>query len=229
MQAESAGTLTFTLTDRAQNSPGRKVQRDKVQSTNDEVAFGVLLRSGVRADRTGLLYGEAFTGAYELNADLVKMFGEGTAMTVYTLSQGEPRAFNALPMSTIRHAVPVGYRNAPKGELTFAFDAERYGTDGLQAVMLVDNETGKVTDLLEEDYTFTNRETGSDSRFVLYGVPAPKSSEIATGLTPTFGGDGREVANGIYDLLGRRVHGAILPPGVYIVVENGISRKEVIQ
>lgn len=229
VQAESAGTLTFTLTDRAQNSPGRKVQRDKVQSTNDEVAFGVLLRSGVRADRTGLLYGEAFTGAYELNADLVKMFGEGTAMTVYTLSQGEPRAFNALPMSTIRHAVPVGYRNAPKGELTFAFDAERYGTDGLQAVMLVDNETGKVTDLLEEDYTFTNRETGSDSRFVLYGVPAPKSSEIATGLTPTFGGDGREVANGIYDLLGRRVHGAILPPGVYIVVENGISRKEVIQ
>lgn len=229
VQAQTAGTLTFTLTGRVQNSPGRKVQRDKVQSTNDEVVLGVLLRSGDRADRTGMLYGEAFTGAYELNADLVKMFGEGTAMTVYTLSQGEPRAFNALPMSTIRHAVPVGYRNAPKGELTFAFDAERYGTDGLQAVMLVDNETGKVTDLLEEDYTFTNRETGSDSRFVLYGVPAPKSSEIATGLTPTFGGDGREVANGIYDLLGRRVHGAILPPGVYIVVENGISRKEVIQ
>ena len=222
VQAESAGTLTFTLIGRAQNAPRR--MSDVQSQMSDVLAFGVVLRSGVRADRTGLLYGEYFTDAYELNADLVKMFGSGDAMTVYTLSEGEPRAFNAVALSQIHNAIPVGYRNAPSGEMTFSFDRERYGMEGLLAVMLLDNETGKVTDLLEEDYTFTNRVSASDSRFALYGVLAP---QVATDLNDPMVND--PMVNGIYDLLGRRVTGAILPPGVYIVVENGISRKEVIQ
>ncbi len=235
VQAHTAGTLTFTLSGRAQNAPRR--MSDVQSRMSDEIAFGVVLRSALGEDRTGLLYGEAFTGAYELNADLVKMFGSGDAMTVYTLSEGEPRAFNAVALSQIHNAIPVGYRNAPSGEMTFSFDRQRYGMEGLLAVMLLDNETGKVTDLLEEAYTFTNRVSASDSRFALYGVLAP---QVATDLNDQMVNDpygeadrmnevNKEMVNGIYDLLGRRVHGAILPPGVYIVVENGISRKEVIQ
>jgi hypothetical protein len=38
-----------------------------------------------------------------------------------------------------------------------------------------------------------------------------------------------QMVNGVYDLLGRKVTLENLPQGVYIIIENGQSRKEVIR
>ena len=224
VQAESAGTLTFTLSDRRQNAP-RKMSNVQSQMSN-EIAFGIVLHSAERTDHTGLLYGEGFTDGYELNADLVKMSGSTPVLELYSLADTERRAFNALAMADIRTTVPLGYANAPMGQMTVAFDTEWYDPERLQAVMLTDYETGRVVNLLEEDYTFTNHASSSDSRFALHAVLAP---QITTDLNGQMVNDPMVNEDGVFDLLGRRVTKDILPQGVYIIVGNGVSRKEVVR
>lgn len=224
VQAESAGTLTFTLSDRRQNAP-RKMSNVQSQMSN-EIAFGIVLRSAERTDHTGLLYGEGFTDGYELNADLVKMSGSTPVLELYSLADTERRAFNALAMADIRTTVPLGYANAPMGQMTIAFDTGWYDPAGLQAVMLTDYETGRVVNLLEEDYTFTNHAPSSDNRFALHAVLAP---QVATGLNDPMVNDRMVNEDGVFDLLGRRVTTDMLPQGVYIIVGNGVSRKEVVR
>lgn len=223
IQAATSGDLVFTLSGRRQNAPRRYAADEQ---TAEEIEVGIVLRSTQHEDNAGLLYGEAFTDDYELNADLVKMFGDEQGMTVYTLAGNEERAFNALAMSCIGCAVPVGFRNATDGELTFAFDSERYEVDKLDAVMLTDYETGRITNLLEENYHFTTNVSQNDQRFVLSVIRVP---QVVTDIVSPAASDGQS-GRRVYDILGRLVGDTSdLPSGVYIIVENGESRKEVIR
>lgn len=220
IQAAATGDLIFTLSQRAQNAPRR------VQSTDmpQEVAFGVVLSSANQKDYTGLLYGETFTPEYEMNADLVKLYGSTPVFSLYSLADTEERAFNALALDAIKQPVPLGFKNAQTGEWVFAFDDTHYDASMLEAVMLTDYETGRVVNLLEQDYHFTNYRAADNTRFVLHAVLAPR---ISTGV------DNRTVnslqPDGVYDLLGRRVSPDMLQQGVYVIIENGQSRKEVVR
>ena len=223
LQAASTGTLVFSLDQRAQNAPIRRMTRAE-NGEPREIAFGVVLTATDKSDRTGLLYGEDFTDEYEMNADLVKMSGSTPVLELYSLASAERRAFNALSLSDMYRPVPLGFRNASIGEMTFRFDSEHYDASPLDAVMLTDYETGRTVNLLEEDYRFTTSVSSSDVRFVLHAVLAP---EVATGLNGQIVNE--PMVNGIYDLLGRKVDKSMLPQGVYIIVENGEARKEVIR
>lgn len=223
LQAASTGTLVFSLSQRAQNAPIRRMTRAESGELR-EIAFGVVLSTSSASDRTGLLYGEDFTDEYEMNADLVKMSGSTPVLELYSLASAERRAFNALSLSDMYRPVPLGFRNASIGEMTFRFDSDRYDASPLDAVMLTDYEAGRMVNLLEEDYRFTTSVSSSDVRFVLHAVLAP---EVATGLNGQMVND--PMANGVYDLLGRKVDKSMLPQGVYIIVENGEARKEVIR
>ena len=226
IQSASTGDLVFTLSQRAQNAPRRRASRAESEELR-ELAFGIVLKAADKSDRTGLLYGEDFTEAYEMNADLVKMSGSTPVLELYSLAGDEKRAFNALALTAIRTLVPLGYDNAPMGQMTIAFDYDHYDASALEAVMLTDYETGRVVNLLESDYIFTNYTTRSDNRFAINAVLLPKTPEVATGLNDQMVND--QMVNGIYDLLGRRVSLDMLQQGVYIIIENGQSRKEVIQ
>ena len=231
IQSATSGALVFTLSQRAQNAPRRNVQRDNVQGTK-EIAFGIVLTATDKSDRTGLLYGEDFTEAYEMNADLVKMSGSTPVLELYSLAGDEKRAFNALNMTAIRTLVPLGYTNAPMGQMSIAFDYDHYDASALEAVMLTDYETGRVVNLLEQDYTFTNHAAHSDNRLAINAVVLPKTPEVATELNDQMVNDqmvNDQMVNGVYDLLGRKVTLENLPQGVYIIIENGQSRKEVIR
>ena len=221
IQSASTGDLVFTLSQRAQNAPRRKASRAESEELR-ELAFGIVLKAADQSDRTGLLYGEDFTEAYEMNADLVKMSGSTPVLELYSLVGNEKRAFNALHMTAIRTLVPLGYTNAPMGQMTIAFDYDHYDASALEAVMLTDYETGRVVNLLEQDYTFTNHAAHSDNRLAINAVVLPKTPEVATELND-------QMVNGVYDLLGRKVTLENLPQGVYIIIENGQSRKEVIR
>lgn len=226
IQSASTGDLVFTLSQRAQNAPRRKVSRAESEELR-ELAFGIVLKAADQSDRTGLLYGEDFTEAYEMNADLVKMSGSTPVLELYSLAGDEKRAFNALHMTAIRTLVPLGYTNAPMGQMTIAFDYDHYDASSLEAVMLTDYETGRIVNLLDEDYSFTTTGTEENARFVINAVLAPR-------VTTDIGGTGVDGSStneldGVYDLLGRRVSLDMLQQGVYIIIENGQSRKEVIQ
>lgn len=223
VQAKTAGTLSFPLSQRAQNAPQRFADANVPQ----EVAFGIVLSSTDCADRTGLLYGESFTGGYDMGDDLVKMHGSEPAFALYTLAGTDERVFNALALSAISQPVPVGFKNAPTGEMVFSFDDAHYDDAALDAVMLTDYEANRVVNLLEQDYLFTNTRAEDNTRFVIYAVLAPQTvTEI---IAPAYDGTTLNGPDGIYDMLGRRVSAGDLPQGVYIVIENGQPRKEVIQ
>lgn len=218
IQSADDGDLTFTLSQRAQSAPHR------IGATPKETAYGVVLRAADSADRTGLLYGEAFTDDYEMNADLVKWSGEASAMELYSLSGNEKRAYNALPAEDIMRPVPLGFCNAPVGEMTIAFDSEHYNDEPLSAVMLTDHQTGQVVNLLEGSYRFTTDRAQDDTRFAIHALRAPSTTTAVESISTTAG-----LPDGIYDVLGRRLSGDRLPQGVYIIVEKGQSRKGVIR
>lgn len=220
IQSAVTGDLTFALLQRAQNMPRRVRAGDMAQ----EITYGLILRAANSVDRTGLLYGETFTDDYEMNADLVKLSGSSAVLEFYSLADNEKRAFNALPLQDMTRPVPLGYRNAPVGNMTISFDSAHYNTESLSAVFLTDRQTGQVVNLLEGEYRFTSASAKDDTRFVVYAVRAPFTT---TGLNDQQANT--PMTNGMYDLLGRRITSDILPRGIYIIIENGKSRKVVIQ
>lgn len=220
IQTAATGELTFALSQRAQNAPGRFCAADK----NREIAFGLLLRSTNSVDRTGLLYSETFSEDYEMNADLVKLSGNSAVLEFYSLAENERRAFNALHVQSMSHPVPLGFRNAQVGEMTIAFDSVHYDAEPLSAVVLKDQLTGQVVNLLESEYHFSSDRTNDDTRFVIHAIRAPLTT---TGMNDLMGNT--PMLNGVYDLLGRRVSSDMLTKGIYIIVDNGQARKVVIQ
>lgn len=226
IQTKTAGEAYFTFDGTRPSAPARYLMAPH-EPSETEKELGISLSSADRTDYTGILYGPDFSPAYELNADLAKMFGNAVVLQLYTLAGGEKRAFNALALSDTATAVPLGYRDAPTGELTFAFDFAHYDAAAWDAVWLTDYVTGTMTNLLVEPYTFINSTAHNEQRFALWATPyQPKDTptDVDSQKTGT-------MQDGIYDLLGRRMRGGnrALAPGVYVIIRNGESRKEVIR
>lgn len=204
-------------------------ERRAADSSNEpeEIATGVILSQGSNTDHVGLLFGD-FTEAYELNADLAKEFGEAQPMSAYSLLASTPMAYIALPMEGINRPVPVGYRKAEMSEMTFSFDDGRYDRNLLEALWLTDQVTGKVTDLLFEDYTFMPEATQDDNRFFL-SLEKRKVVDVTTAVDEV---NQERTITHIYDMLGREVNTSynMLPQGVYVITDNlGTTRKEIIR
>lgn len=126
--------------------------------------------------RTNIIIDNTYTSAYEINADLEKMFGDAYTMEVYTLSGSQRLAFNALDEATAANVVALGYRAPAAGTYTLELDEDYVSTnlDNLLRLELTDAETGIVTNLLSMPYSFETARTQSDNRFTLRAVFAPK-------------------------------------------------------
>lgn len=230
VQAQTEGKLAFTNANRVVPSAPQRSWTDTEESAdNTEYTMGLTLSKENISDRTGLLYSAKFSQSYETNADLVKIFGEQQPMTIYSIgADNQPRAFNALPVEDAATIpVPLGYRNAPLGTMQIAFDAEQYDMSAFEAVWLTDYLTNTTVNLLNEAYTFNNTEVESDTRFSVT-VAIRMTPAVATDAqTATVSGQGSAV---YYDMLGRRISSSsAIPQGVYVVIENGNCRKEVIR
>ena len=173
VQIAENGELSFALESR-QNAPARYMQ---VQ-TDQEVELEVLLSSDQYSDNMGLLIAEQYSPAYEINADLEKMTG---SMSVYTIYGGHQLAYNALSPANAEEWIPVGYIVPNAGEYTFQLD-EKSMRDDVQHCYLMDYETGYVTDLVEDIYTFVSATKKSDSRFAINIVLSKEDSNTTTGV-----------------------------------------------
>ncbi len=228
LDGEGPFTLDFSSGTLASAAPRKAWMGTNESADNTEYLAGLILSQGEISDHTGLLYSEQFTYSYETNADLVKIFGEQQPMTIYSIgADNQPRAFNALPVEDAATIpVPLGYRNAPLGTMQIAFDAEQYDSSVFDAVWLTDHQTNTTVNLLDEAYTFTNTQEASDTRFSVTVAISMTPAVVTDNEATTVGGQAAAV---YYDMLGRRVNVATAPKGVYIVVEGGNSRKEVIR
>lgn len=179
--------LTFAqLSQQAGSDQPVLTQQRTLDSTLTRIKTGVILRSadGNSSDKFGLILSDRYSSAYEIGADLEKMFGEAYTLAAYTLSQGTRLAFNALSMAEASRPIPVGYRAPEAGQYTFALNP-RYATTGLLRVELIDYQTGTVTNLLETAYTFTTSRTQDDTRFALRVICSETPTSVEELLMPT--------------------------------------------
>lgn len=173
LQIATDGEMSFALASR-QNAPARYME---VQ-TEQEVEFEILLSNEKQSDNTGLLIAEQYSPAYEINADLEKMTG---SMSVYTIYGGHKLAYNALSPINASEWIPMGYIVPTTGEYTFELD-EQTAVEDIVHIYLIDYETGAITDLLDNTYTFDTSVKKSESRFAINVVLRSDAPGTATGI-----------------------------------------------
>ena len=136
--------------------------------------FKILLADEEK-DQTGIILDNSCTPAYEINADLEKMFGSEFTTSIYTLCQDKRLAFNAMSFENAQSSpIPLGYRAAEAGEYTINLDiiedASAY-ENLYEGIVLYDSATEIQTNLLYADYTFTTDKIQDDTRFSIQFVP----------------------------------------------------------
>lgn len=225
-------SLTFNRDHRKASAPSyiRAAQKTPV------ARFGVLLSGNGAEDNCGVVVGEKYSAAYDMQADLSKEFGSAYSLKLYSLQEDKMQmAFLATHPDSLSQPIPLGVRLPANGEYTFSID-RRYNLGAFAHIYLTDNLTGQHTDLLDDTYTFTGSRQQNDARFSL-SVEMQKETptDIQHLLNGVYavGRDGSLLLTGmpetadiyIYDMGGRMVHsghtqGATsvtypLPTGVY--------------
>ena len=205
-------SLTFDRDNRKASAPAyvRAEQKPSV------ARFGVLLTGNNAKDNCGMVIGENYSAAYDMQADLSKEFGSAYSLKLYTLQEDQMRlAFQATHPDSLHKVVPVGVRLPATAEYTFSID-RRYNLGAFEHIWLNDNIEGKYVDLLEDTYLFEGTKSQIDNRFSLFiemRKDTPTSTENLLNGIYAVGRDGSLMLTGlpdeadiyIYDMAGRMI------------------------
>ena len=163
--------INFTTQGRLQTPASVRAEENN-QILN--LLFKILLADEEK-DQTGIILDNSCTPAYEINADLEKMFGSEFTTSIYTLCQDKRLAFNAMSFENAQSSpIPLGYRAAEAGEYTINLDIIEDACayeDLYDGIVLYDSATESQTNLLYADYTFTTDKIQDDTRFSIQFVP----------------------------------------------------------
>ena len=161
VQVNSNTELNFATEGRKQAPAAMRTSDDKLRTK-----LTITQHNNNKTDQTSIILGDSYSPAYEINADLEKMFGSAYTTAIYTCSQNTRLAFNALSWKNATSPIPLGYRAAEVGEYTIALDNIDDLGD-IASVNLHDAYTNQTINLLYFDYTFTSEVTQDDSRFTI--------------------------------------------------------------
>ncbi len=171
VQVGDSGTMTFGRQQAPASIAARNAEERPVKMDVD-----ITLSDNHSSDQTGIIISDRYSDAYEIGRDLEKLFGSAYNLSVYTLmADNTPLAFQALAIRSNMQVIPVGYRAPEQGEYTFRLNEATSSIDLLneqyEQLVLVDYQTGELTNLLIADYTFYSERTQADNRFAIYAVP----------------------------------------------------------
>ena len=174
VQVGTDGTMTFDVAGR-QAAPASIAARN-AEERPVKMDVDITLSDNHSSDQTGIIISDRYSDAYEIGRDLEKLFGSAYNLSVYTLmADNTPLAFQALAIRSSMQVIPVGYRTPAQGEYTFRLNEATSSIDLLneqyEQLVLVDYQTGELTNLLIADYTFYSERTQADNRFAIYAVP----------------------------------------------------------
>lgn len=174
VQVGKSGTMTFDVAGR-QAAPASIAARN-AEERPVKMDVDITLSDNHSSDQTGIIISDRYSEAYEIGRDLEKLFGSAYNLSVYTLmADNTPLAFQALAIRSNMQVIPVGYRTPAQGEYTFRLNEATSSIDLLneqyEQLVLVDYQTGELTNLLIADYTFYSERTQADNRFAIYAVP----------------------------------------------------------
>jgi hypothetical protein len=143
---------------------------------SDRVQLNFTTATGT--DNTNLIMDDSQTTAYEMNKDLEKMIGTGTAQPqVYTQLGGINFAYNALPAASVNN-LAIGFYTKTATATTISAVAM---APRLSSLLLKDNVTGTVTDLLISSYKFTPVAAGiNNTRFSITAQRIPTEITVET-------------------------------------------------
>ncbi|MBR5443914.1 MAG: InlB B-repeat-containing protein [Paludibacteraceae bacterium] len=174
VQVGKGGTMSFAAEGR-QTAPASIAARN-AEERPVKMDVDITLSDNHSSDQTGIIISDRYSDAYEIGRDLEKLFGSAYNLSVYTLmADNTPLAFQALAIRSNMQVIPVGYRAPEQGEYTFRLNEATSSIDLLneqyEQLVLVDYQTGELTNLLISDYTFYSERTQADNRFAIYAVP----------------------------------------------------------
>ena len=161
VQVNSNTELNFATEGRKQAPAAMRTSDDKLRTK-----LTITQHNNNKTDQTSIILGDSYSPAYEINADLEKMFGSAYTTAIYTCSQNTRLAFNALSWQNATSPIPLGYRAAEVGEYTIALD-NIDGLGDIAGINLHDAYTNQTINLLYFDYTFNSEVTQDDSRFTI--------------------------------------------------------------
>ena len=166
VQIGTSGNLHFLNASQAQNSETPIYAPTRTTEEQQVVRAGIILSHAEKSDKTTLLVSNRFSSDYEIGADLEKMFGSGYTLALYSLANTTRLVYNALSTIDAKQLIPLGFRAPEEGEYTVSFE-NRYYDDPPDRIDLIDYQTGAITDLLSQDYTFFSQQTQDDTRFAI--------------------------------------------------------------
>ncbi len=186
--------------------------RRRVRANSNRRVYNILLSGGTFHDRARLVVNPKAKIGYEISCDASKFMSDDPQMPQLYILDGAVRyAIDERPMGD--GAFRLGLRIGKAGTHTLSLNTTCADTE----IILTDHETGRQTNLCEEDYTFTASAGTYENRFTLSFGDATAIADVTT-----------EEANedATYDMSGRRVTGT--QNGVYVKVQDGKGRKVVV-
>ena len=190
------------------DAPARRLAR----ANSNRRVYNILLSGGTFHDRARLVVNPKAKIGYEISCDASKFMSDDPQMPQLYILDGAVRyAIDERPMGD--GAFRLGLRIGKAGTHTLSLNTTCADTE----IILTDRETGRQTNLCEEDYTFTASAGTYENRFTLSFGDATAIADVTT-----------EEANedATYDMSGRRVTGT--QNGVYVKVQDGKGRKVVV-
>jgi len=166
IQANSASeeTITFNASKIVPpSSPERYMTQ--TEAIPEQEAYIRLSYEGGR-DQMGLIIGEDYTAAYEVNADLAKVLGDAGYVKTYMRYADMDLAYVAINKTLAREWIPVTVILPTSGEYTYSLMSSSE-VEHLEGVYLIDYTTNEITNLIENDYVFTATAGTISNRFAI--------------------------------------------------------------
>jgi hypothetical protein len=212
---DEINTITFPIAGRqltstieSQNAPALRAQ------SVDRKLIDLELADGEVKDQTRVVFNDQASMAYETACDASKFMSEENNMPqIYTLDNANTHyAINERPAQ--EGTVQLGMYIPLDG--VYSLSVKRNRNAG--QIYLKDLQSGKVVDITDTEYNFSAEAGTLDNRFLLMMADVTGIREVTkTTLNRT--------ASEIYDLSGRKVNDGGARGGIYIIRENGKTRK----
>lgn len=187
VQANDAEAQTITFKASKIVPPSAPAQyTNEPQSIPEQEAYIRLSYDGGK-DQMGLIIGEDYTEAYEVNADLAKVLGESGYVKTYMRYGEMDMAYVAINQELAKEWIPVTVQLPTEADYTFSL-TNSSEVEALEGVYLIDYANdGKITNLIEETYTFHSDAGVISNRFSINAIVGER--ETPTGIDAVVGGD----------------------------------------
>lgn len=175
VQANNASEQTVTFSSGKIIAPSAPARYVKAQESVPEQEVYISLSNGADKDQMGIIIGDSYTEAYEPNADLMKMLGEANTVKTYMHYGDWDMAYVAINTLLAKEWIPVIANIPAEGEYTYSLTNASV-VDHLEGVYLIDYTTNKVTNLINENYTFTTEAGKQSGRFAINAIAGERKT-----------------------------------------------------